>query len=273
MAQRTAPAFRVALQAFGVKVDVVCTGEAASDLAGAMREAWVRCLRTQDDSAELIVEATVDDDLTHLHDAHALGTVAAQTVADAMHALSPVITVRSIDIRAGQAIMLHAAGLALPDGRVVTFVAPSGIGKTTLSRRLGRHFGYVSDETVYVGFDGAVTPYPKPLSVIAEGTTGKEQVSPDAESLLPLPPVPLRLAGIVLLNRVPDFGSEPLVEQVPLLEGIAELAAQLSYLPLVPSPLQTLARVIEGAGGLQRVTYAEAESLAELVPRLAGVPV
>lgn len=263
---------RVMLQIFGVRVDVLCTGGAASDLATAMRGAWGRCLRAEGEDADFAVEAMVDDDLERLHEARTGGAVAAQAVGDAMHALSSVITVRAIDARAGEAIMLHAAGLALPDGRVVTFVAPSGTGKTTLSRALGRHYGYVSDETVFVGFDGAVTPYPKPLSVIVEGVRGKEQVSPDADSLLPPPSVPLRLAGIVLLTRVPDAGPEPVVERVPLLEGIVELAAQISYLPRVPSPLQSLARVIEGAGGLQRVTYSEAESLARLVPLLAGAP-
>ena len=82
----------------------------------------------------------------------------------------------AIDQRAGEVIMLHAAGLALPDGRVVAFVAPSGTGKTTLSRTLGKAFGYVSDETVVINFDGTVTPYPKPLSVIRSGHHLKRQL-------------------------------------------------------------------------------------------------
>ena len=215
----------VRLQAFGFPVDLFCTGDGASALSKAVETAWSRCLRTDRYEAEVEVEAVVVDDPARLHARRAHAAIAGETIPDVMHSLASAITVRAIDQRAGQAITVHAAGLALPDGRVVTFVAPSGTGKTTLSRTLGAHYGYVSDETVFIGPDGAITPYPKPLAVLAEGVRGKDQVSPDADSLLPVPPVPLTLAGIVLFNRVPQSGPEPVVEPVPLLAGIAELAA------------------------------------------------
>ena len=263
----------VRLQAFGVPVDLFCTGDGASALAKAVETAWSRCLRTDRDEAEVEIEAVVDGDPGSLRADRARGAIAGETLPDVMHSLASAITVRAIDQRAGQAVMLHAAGMALPDGRVVTFVAPSGTGKTTLSRTLGTRYGYVSDETVFIDPDGTIAPYPKPLSVLVDGVRGKDQVSPDADSLLPVPPVPLKLAGIVLLNRVPEFGSEPLVESVPLLAGIAELAAQVSYLPRLPHPLSTLARLIESTGGLTRVTYAEASSLVDVVPTIAGARV
>ena len=143
--------------------------------------------------------------------------------------------------------MLHAAGLALDDGRVIAFVAPSGTGKTTLSRTLGRHFGYVTDETVVIDRTGSITACPKPLSVIRGGHRLKRQLSPDQEELLPAPPG-LRLARVVLLDRRPD-AVVPVVEDVPLLPGIAELAAQVSYLPSLSQPLRTIAKVIEASGG------------------------
>jgi len=53
---------------------------------------------------------------------------------------------------------------------------------------------------------------------------------------------------------------------------MAELAAQVSYLPRLEEPLRSVARVIESTGGLQRVTYAEASDLARLMPAFAGDP-
>lgn len=259
----------VRLSAFGVAVDVQCTGDGGRALSRELNQAWSRCLRLEEEPAQVAVEALVHDDETLLRVARARGAIGANTVAHVMHALASAITVRAIDERAGEVIMLHAAGVALPDGRVVAFVAPSGTGKTTLSRTVGKMYGYVSDETVVISLDGSVTAYPKPLSVITGARPHKEQFGPDAEGLLAAP-LELRLARVVLLNREPDHQGEPVLEPVDLLEGIAELAAQVSYLPRLAEPLRSLARSIESTGGLQRVTYAEAAELADLVPLLAA---
>jgi protein-tyrosine-phosphatase len=262
----------VRLQVFGVPVDVRCTGDGGRKLSRVLHAAWSRCLRPEGEGDEeaIFIEAIVHDDATELKVARARGALGGETIGDLMHALAGAVTVRAIDERAGSVIMLHAAGLALPDGRVVAFVAPSGTGKTTLSRTLGKHFGYVSDETVVIELDGSVIPYPKPLSVITTSPhANKEQYGPDDEGLL-IAPDDLRLARIVLLNRVGEPGSEPVVEDVELLPGIAELAAQVSYLPRLAEPLRSMARAIERTGGLQRVTYCESASLANLVEEFAG---
>ncbi|MGC4175665.1 hypothetical protein [Demequina sp.] len=261
----------VPVNAFGVAVDIQCTGDGGRALARRLREAWSRTLRPEGSSLAtpaLVVEAIVHDDPTQVRIARARGALGGETTGDVMHALAGAVTVRAIDQRAGEVIMLHAAGMAMPDGRVVAFVAPSGTGKTTLSRTLGKAYGYVSDETVVINLDGTVIAYPKPLSVIRSGHRLKRQLSPDGEGLLVAPPS-LRLARIVLLNRVPD-ATVPVVEDVPLLPGIAELSAQVSYLPRLAEPLRSLATVIERTGGLARVTYAESADLVGLVPALAG---
>ena len=261
----------VRLSAFGVPVDVQCTGDGGRALRRLLAAAWSRCLRKEDhpDREPVLIEAIVHDDPTQLRIARARGAIGGETTLDLMHALAGAVTVRAIDERAGEVIMLHAAGLALLDGRVVAFVAPSGTGKTTLSRTLGRHYGYVSDETVVIGLDGEVTPYPKPLSVITAKHHLKKQVNPDEERLL-MAPSNLRLARVVLLNRVDHLEGGPVIEDVPLLAGMTELAAQVSYLPRLAEPLRSVARTIERTGGLQRVTYAEASDLIPLVPVLAG---
>lgn len=266
-----ADAETVKLWAFGVPVDVQCTGDGGRALSRSLTAAWSRCLRTEQDAhpEAVQIEALVHDDPTQLRIARARGAIGGETTADLMHALAGAVTVRAIDERAGQVIMLHAAGLALPDGRVVAFVAPSGTGKTTLSRTLGRHYGYVSDETVVIGLDGEVTPYPKPLSVITAKHHLKKQLAPDEEKLL-VAPARLRLARVVLLNRVDRLEGDPIVEDVPLLSGMTELAGQVSYLPRLAEPLRSIARALERTGGLQRVTYSEASALVPLVPVFAG---
>ncbi|WP_426323935.1 PqqD family peptide modification chaperone [Microbacterium sp. E-13] len=187
--------------------------------------------------------------------------------------LSQRVTLAAIRHARGRLWMLHAAGVALEDGRVVVLVGPSGRGKTTAARTLGRTYGYVSDETVAIAPGGSIHPYRKPLSVIERPDAPKIQLAPSELSLRPLPDVPLRLAAIVLLDRRPDAGDEPLVEPVDLGDALTEIVAQTSYLPSLPQPLRTLAAHVAAAGGIRRVIYREAESLVPLIPLLADAAV
>ncbi len=52
-----------------------------------------------------------------------------------------------------------------------------------------------------------------------------------------------------------DAPGEPVINDVQLLDGVMRLAPELSYLPQLHQPLQSLARLIEACGGVQRVTY------------------
>ena len=110
--------------------------------------------------------------------------------------LSIDVTLAALEQRAGEVLMLHAAGLATDEGRVVVLVGPSGRGKTTASRVLGRDFGYVSDESVGIEADGTVLPYRKPLSIIEDHDHLKAQRSPKELGLRPLPDRPLRVAAL-----------------------------------------------------------------------------
>jgi len=244
----------VRLSALQVGVDIECSGQGGTALARALMTAWHRCVRRAG-VGDTTLYVVIDDNLHELAQARSRGHLAYASVAEAMHALSSLITVRAIDARAGELVMIHAAGLALPDGRVFAFAAPSGTGKTTLCRELGTRFGYVTDETLAVTPDGTVIPYPKPLSVVHEGTRVKDQVAPQDAHLMELPDVPLTLAGLVMLHRKPGVEEAELVA-LPLLEGIVELAPQLSYLNHVDKPLQTLAQVVESVGGIHQLTYA-----------------
>lgn len=64
------------------------------------------------------------------------------------------ITRALIAAQIGTLLMLHAGAVSDPvTGRSLVYVAAGGTGKTTLTRRLGQRFGYLTDETV--GIDKA----------------------------------------------------------------------------------------------------------------------
>lgn len=195
----------------------------------------------------------------------ALGVDDAAMLAD----LSQRVTLAAIDARRGEVWMLHAAGLALDDGRVVALVGPSGRGKTTAAMTLGRAFGYVSDETVAIDADGRVWPYRKPLSVIDNPDEPKHQRTPSDAGMRALPDAPLRLAAVVLLDRQADAPGVPVVEEVDLGDALADLVEQTSYLPSLEAPLQLLAGHLARVGGVQRVVYREAATLVDVLPGLA----
>ena len=83
---------------------------------------------------------------------------------DLMQRLTQEITRRSIAAQASNLVMLHGAAVTnLETGASLVFVAPGRTGKTTLARRLGSRWGYVTDETVGIREDGTIAPYEKPL--------------------------------------------------------------------------------------------------------------
>ncbi|QPZ37468.1 hypothetical protein [Paramicrobacterium chengjingii] len=184
--------------------------------------------------------------------------------------VSTKVTLRGIELARGKHLMLHAAGVALPDGRVVAFVAPSGGGKTTLASHLGKQFGYVSDETVLIDRDLRVFPYRKPLSVIEdpEKKWRKTQVSPDELNLLALPRTPLTLAAIVLFERDANHGDSPELGNVALPEAIEDLSGQISYFGDLPDSACMLADVVHKTGGVRTLRYSEADSVASVLDQI-----
>lgn len=237
----------VKVQAFGHTLAIEVPDPAS---AGRVRTQWSRCLTNV--SAATTVEPV---------------RYAAEFDVDfAEYTVTSSVTLRLIQVCAGELMMLHAAGVADPrTGAVIALVAESGTGKTTAAQRLcASGFGYVTDETVAVRDDAQVLPFPKPLSVIIEGEDHKQQHGPDELGLLAAPEQPpLRLRRIVLLDRNGEPGDPPRVEQLPLLEAILALIPQLSYLTKMPRPLLTLTRHVQACGGIHRLSYTEIEECAD----------
>lgn len=201
------------------------------------------------------------------------------------------VTVAAILENAGELMMLHACAVASPvTGAVVALVAKSGTGKTTAASVLAGTYGYVSDETVAIGPDGSVVPYPKPLSVKQEPGEPKHLVGPDELGLQPAPAKPF-IQSIVLLDRVdaaPDAAPNadldaaptadpsadqqdrpaPVLRQLPLAEALLALVPDSSSQGEIDEPLQSLCRLVDRVGGVWQVTYSEAADLPEALEPL-----
>ncbi|KGN40952.1 hypothetical protein [Knoellia aerolata] len=180
------------------------------------------------------------------------------------YAVSRAVTLASLRRRRGSALLLHAVGLSERE-RAVALVGASGAGKSTAAMVLGRHFGYLSDETVAVEADGRVTPYPKPVSVVTDPATPweKHELSPDELGLREVTGT-AHLHGLVVLERDPAHEAPELVE-LPLVDALLATIAQSSSLPLLERPLHRLAGLASASGGPYVLRYREIGDCVELV--------
>lgn len=266
------PALRheIPLVVLGVPVVVRAHGALAYVVADAVDRAWAWCVAepSEDGREALYVDVLVDADEEIVRWAAGRGWVAATTLDVLMHNLSPSITGRAIEHLAGQALMFHACALADPaTGATAVLVGPSGMGKTTLSRQLGRELGYVTDETAAVREDGTLRPFPKPLSILGNAGYLKEQVCPGELGLV-RPPADTHVAAIVILDRSPSGPESPSVTPVPILSAIATLAEQISYLKILENPLHRLAALLQSVGGAQRLSYRDGADVLPVVRKL-----
>ncbi|WP_314505795.1 ABC transporter ATP-binding protein [uncultured Microbacterium sp.] len=185
-----------------------------------------------------------------------------------LSSLSQQVTLAAIEAARGRAWMLHAAGVASPEGQVVVLVGPSGRGKTTASRALGAVYGYVSDETIAIDDDGRVWPYRKPLSVIEDPAAPKTQLPPSALGLQPVPDAELRVAAVVLLDRDPDGPEDPVIEQTDVGDALEDLISQTSFLHNQPAALRFITALATATGGIRTVRYREAATLPPVIASL-----
>jgi hypothetical protein len=202
--------------------------------------------------------------------ADAVAVVPADTEdAAALSALSTEVTIKALAHRRHDPIwMLHAAGLATDDGRVVVLSAASGTGKTTAARHLSKRYAYVSDETIGIDDTGRVVPYRKPLSIIERDGVPKAQVALSSlDGARALPEV-LRVAKIVVIDRSPEGPEAPEIEPLDTADALALLGPQTSYLSDGPDPLRRIAALLAATGGAVRLRYREVTSIDETIDAL-----
>lgn len=241
---------------------------------GTMLAAWSRCagkgeqlrppLPVEPTEAQPFTASVTFQPVTHDGGSFALQAASFGELAES---LTSRLTLAAILANAGELTMLHACGVADPaTGAVVALVAKSGTGKTTAASVLARRYGYVTDETVAIRADGSVIPYPKPLSVkqgsVKQGPgKHKRQVGPDQLGLMPAPTKPY-IQSIVLLDRVEASHPVPAtLGKVPLADAVLALIPDSSSQGEFREPLQSLCRLIDGVGGVWRLTYSEAQDL------------
>lgn len=245
MAGLTAAPETVRLCVLGASVDVVIGGSGHASAAEQVRAAWRHCLiEPGANSADAVVQIDDFDDIEAM-----------------LHQLSQEVTLRAIDARAGELLMLHGAALAHPEtGATLAAIGPSGMGKSTWLRAHAPGRRYLSDETVAVDADLTVVSHAKPVSVVTGSL--KRQDPPDAFGLLPADGTEW-LAALWLLER--DGSTPARLEPIELLDALPLLAQHASHLRLTPGPLHKLAAAVDGTGGLVRARYAEASDLAPFV--------
>lgn len=252
------PTTRLMVRGIGVDVALVVTGK---KLVRAVEDAWRDALSSSD--------APATPSLTVAVGPSGAADVAGATIHEVLHYLSPAVTTRMIEQRAGELVMLHAAALANPaTGASAVLVAPSGTGKTTAASTLGRSLAYVTDETAAITPSGVVLPYRKPLSVIETGSL-KAQRAPSDLGMLTTD-LECHLGAILLLDRQVDHVGSPHSTTLEMVDALAALTPENSYLARLDRPLHRLAELIQIAGGVHRVTYRESADLAPLVADLLG---
>jgi hypothetical protein len=257
------------VEALEVRLDVLCTGSGAAELAESVSAAWDWCLvdPAEDAAPAEPVRVLLDDDPMVLAAQSPTSSLFGDDLPTLMDRLSPLVTRLAVNERRRDLVMFHACALADPrSGATVVLYGPSGTGKTTLARTLCTDFVYLSDETAGVTPDLRIVPYLKPLSIIVNpGDALKEQVSPGLLGLLRPDRRDHRLHALVQLRREPGHTGPPLLEQLTTVDALPELVAQTSYTREMDRPLHRLAELAHQVAGVRRVTYAESADLRPVV--------
>lgn len=258
----------------GASVQVHPDGPRADELQAALTAAWSRCTTpptsTPLDGGDLHLRLEPQG-TPPLHPDRSATELASDDLDVLLSAATQSITRALLAAQVGRLLLFHAGAVSHPKtGQTLVFVAEGGTGKTTLARTLGRHYGYLTDESVAIDADYRVLPYPKPLSLRTPAGWPKQETSPDALGLRE-PDAEARVAKVILLARDHTLTS-PIVTELPLLDAIAAIAPQSSSLYRLPQGLHRCADLLEATGGALEVRYAEAEELLPLAADLIGAP-
>ena len=198
-------------------------------------------------------------------------------------AMAGTLNFAAIEAAAG-ALLLHAGGVAHPDGGSVVFCGPSGSGKSTLTTVMaGRGYAYVTDETVCLDpLTLRISPYRKPVAVKAGSFEVLQHLGPPPGSVAAacssehlwlvsptelggaeLPEAPLVPRLIIL----PTFlaGASLALDRLDEGEAAFALGGNSSQgLHRVGQPLQALARLVRRAP-TYRMVHGDVHAAADAV--------
>src|SRR5947209_6614294 len=141
-----------------------------------------------------------------------------------------------VALLAPEHIFVHA-GVVAVGGRAVMVPGSTFAGKTTLTRALVQSGAvYYSDEFAVICAQGAVHPYPKPLSIRHHDGTGRTQETPAASlgAETGREPIPVGLVAITSYRPGATLTPEPVAS------GAALLALLGHTIPARTRPQQTL---------------------------------
>jgi hypothetical protein len=259
------------LEVLGSRIDVHVDG-ISKDNSAQLDSLWHRCIATRPSQSDSIITLKVSKSEDKKPGGY-------QNFEALSSNLSSLITHRAIELANPDWMLLHAAAVADPaSGRVVAFVGKSGAGKSTIAETLGKHFGYVTDETL--AFDpktGQVFAYPKPISQVIKPSESHEannvhnhsqnvkaQLSPDSLALMVLPPT-LSLQNIFFVARDSTLDEAPTASRLEELERIQLLIPQVSFLTKRTNPLKQLIAASNWNDGAQLLKYRESRDLVDFV--------
>ena len=257
----------------GVDIDVRVEGSRADELVAELAELWSWCPRTGRSRERKQVVATLDDDPATLDAAHAKGAIAGHELEGVAGRVTTALVVEAVEASKGELLMLRAAAVAHPvTGQCVILLGGPGAGKSAAARALGRYFAYVTDETVALTRTLHVLPFPKPLGLVVDGSQPRKAEHSPARLGLQPPPRALRPAAVLLLERHGEGFVPPVLEELPVDQAIAHIAAHTSYLASLERPLHLLADLVHAAGGAHRLSYREADDVVAIVQGFLNRP-
>jgi hypothetical protein len=233
------------LELLGSTVQVHCTDRAQRETLAAL---WSRSASSATAQDDVDVQISADDSPRTA--VSRITTAAIMTVADRF-------------------VLLRGSAVADDQGRVIGLIGGASAGKSFASATLsGRGFRFVSDIVVAIDQDGAVSPLPVPVHLRDPDGGGDSQVvSLDDLGLRPYEGERLPCSRLLLLDRRTG-GTTPAIEPIDELGAVAALADLLER-PLARSrPLQRLAELVTGIGGVHRLRYEEIADTTDLLAEL-----
>lgn len=260
------------VEGMGTCVRVEASGEHAPEFTRLLRDAWSRCWVPESCIGPAPVQVSLTPEQTTEHVAPEALVVTEESLPALLEVTTRNITAALISQQAGKLLLFHAGAVCNPkNGRSVAYVAPSRTGKTTLTLKLGKRLGYLTDETVAVDEQMRILTYPKPLSVRSDTGDPRREISPDELGLVPAHPAPY-LHRLVILERDESMEGPPQVEELSFFDAVAQLAPQMSSLSALPQALHRLRVMHDTLGPAILLRYRESESIVGLIETLLDVP-